>query len=85
MMSTSFVPRTLEVAEMVCMLDPQAIVLPDGALTKEAEVDRATFSALNIVGLNLAMLPSEAIHSLQDGVIVELQAREQHALNIINE
>jgi len=33
----------------------------------------------------LATLPSEAIHTLQDGLIVKLQAQEQCALNIISE
>ena len=66
-------------------MDPRAIALPDGALTTEAEADRATVSAIKQVGLKFAMLPSEALHTLQYGVITELQAREQRTLNVISE
>jgi len=31
------------------------------------------------------MLPREAIHTLHDGVMVETEAQEQWALNVINE
>jgi len=62
--STSFVLGTLEAAGMVCTLDPQAITLPNEELTMEAKVDKATVSTLKEVGLNLAMLPSEALHTL---------------------
>lgn len=61
------------------------IVLPDGALTIDNEVDRPTISALKGVGLNPAVLPREALHLLQDGVIAELRAREHHALQVITE
>ncbi len=61
---------------MVRTLDPQAIALLDGVLIAEAEADRATISALNRVGINFSTLPSEALHTLQDGVIVELRAWE---------
>lgn len=57
---------------MVNMLDPWAIALLGGALTTEAEADRAIVNALKKVGLNFVVLPSEALHTLQDGVIVEL-------------
>ena len=53
-----------------------AIVLPDGALTIENEVDKPTISALKGVGLNLETLPGEALHLLQDGVITELRVHE---------
>lgn len=70
---------------MVCTLDPQAIMLPDGAMTTKAEADRATISALKEVGLNLVALPSKALHTLQDDVITELRTREQSTLNVISE
>ena len=40
------------------------IVLPDGALTMENEVDKPTVSTLKGVGLNLAMLPGEVLYLL---------------------
>lgn len=60
-------------------------MLPDKALTTENEADRPAISALKGVGLNLAMLLGEALHLLQDGVIAELRAREQRALQVISE
>ena len=51
----------------------------------ETEPDKFTISALKGVGLNLAALPREALHLLQDGVIVELRAHEQQNLQVISE
>lgn len=70
---------------MVCPLDPRFIVLPDGALIVEVEDDRATVCALQKVSLDLATLPREALHTLHDGLITKLRAREQRALNVISE
>ena len=55
-------------------------VLPDGALIMENENDMPTVNALKRVALNLVALSRDALHLLQDGVIAELRAREQHAL-----
>ena len=79
------VPGTIEAAEMVRSLDPQAVVLLDRALTIEVEADKATVSGLKKVGLNLATLSSEVLYTLQDDVITKLWVREQRALNVINE
>jgi len=49
------------------------------------ETNKDIASTLKKVKLNLAMLPSEPLHTLQDGVIAELQAREQCMLNVISE
>jgi len=84
-MPTSWAPGTSEAAELVCSLDPWVAVQLDGALTIEVGADRVTISVFKKVGLNLATLPSEALHTLQDGVITELRAREQWTLNVINE
>lgn len=70
---------------MVHTLDRWAIMLPEGVLTIEIETNRPAVSTLKGVGLNLAALQSEALHNLQDGVIVELQAREQRTLQVIGE
>lgn len=48
-------------------------MLLNGALTAETEVDRETISTLKKVGLNMNVLLSEALHTLQDNVIVELR------------
>lgn len=78
-------PGTSEAAKLARSLDPRAIVLPDKALTTKVEVDKATMSAIKQVGLNLFVLPSEANHTLQDGVITKLHAKEKHTLNVISE
>jgi len=46
----------------------------------ETEDDWPTVNTLKGVGLNLVVLPSEALHLLQDCVIVELHDHEQCAL-----
>ena len=56
--------NTSNVVDMLHMKASNAIVLPDGALTMENEADRPTVSALKGVGLNLAVLPCEALHLL---------------------
>ena len=62
-----------------------AIVFPYGALTTENEAGRNTVNALKGVGLNLAALPGETLHLLQDGVITKLTTPEHHALQVISE
>jgi len=51
----------------------------------EADADKATVSTLKNIGLNLAMLPSEFLFSLQEGVTAEIRAREQHTLSLVSE
>jgi len=83
-MSTILAIGTSEVVKMLHTKVSSAIVLPDGALTTENEADRPTFNSLKGVGMNLVALPSEALHLLQDGVIVELRAHEHHTLHVIS-
>ena len=54
------------------------------ALTIEVEANKATINTLKKDGLNLAMLLSGALYSLQDSVLTELRAREQCVLNLIS-
>lgn len=61
------------------------IVLPDGALIAKNEADRPMVSSLKGTGLNMGVLPRETFYILQDGVIVELWARESHALQVMRE
>lgn len=85
MLSTSLAINTLEVADMPHMKDSNALVLLDEALTTKNEAHRPIFNALKGAGLNLAVLPHEALHTLQDGVIAELRAHEHRALQVISE
>ena len=76
---------TLEATSMLRGRDPQPIVLTDGALETETKADKPTVNLLKRVGINLAALPNEALYLFQNGMIAELQAREQHALQVISE
>ena len=70
---------------MLCTKASSVIVLSDGALTAENEDDRPTVRALKGVGLNLVVLPSEALHLLRDGVIAKLRICEHRTLKVISE
>lgn len=49
------------------------------------EADKAIVSAFRNVGLNLALVPSEFLHTLQVDVIEELKAQELCTLSMISE
>lgn len=83
--STNLTIVTSEATWMLHARDSRVIMLLEGALTTKIEADRLTVSTLKEVGLNLAVLPGEALHLLQDRVIVELRAREKNALQVISE
>lgn len=83
MTSTNLLLWTTQAIELVGSLDLWVVDLLDGALSMEEEADKAIVSALRNVGLNLATLPNEFLHTLQVGVIEEIKAREQHALSMI--
>lgn len=85
MVSTSHAIGTSEATEMLRTKVSSVIVLLDGALTTKNEANKPTVNTLKEVGLNLAAVPSEALHLLQDGVIVELRASEHCDLEVINE
>lgn len=65
---------TTQAIELVRSLDLRLVMLPDGALTAKAEANKATIISLRNVGLNLAALPNEFLHTLQVGVIEELKS-----------
>lgn len=85
MESTSLTIGTSEAIRMLHAKDSHVIVLLEGAMATENAVDRPTVSTLNGVGLNLAALPGEALHLLQDGVITDLRARKKCALHVMIE
>jgi len=68
----SLVLGTSKTAKVVHSLDPWAIVLLDEALTIEVEADRATVSALKNIGLNLALVPIEALQTPQAVLITKI-------------
>lgn len=55
------------------------LVLPEGAVLAEAEGDMRSW------GFNLAALLREALYQLQDGVSLELRAREGRTLQVLSE
>lgn len=59
---------------MVCTLDPWEIELSNGSMTIVVEANKATISTLKGIGVDLVALPSEALHTVQDGVITKLRA-----------
>lgn len=58
------------------------LVLLEGALVPPNEPDR---SALKGLSINLTALPHETLCVLQDGIMVELRARESRTLQVISE
>jgi len=84
-MSTSLVVDTLVAEEMLHARMTNTIVLPDGALITENEVDRPMVSNLKGIGLNVVMLPLEMLYILLDGVTIELRARESHTIQVMSE
>jgi len=80
LVSTRLKIGTSAAEEMLHTRVTNMIVLPDGALITAKEADRPTVNSLKGVGLNMATLPRETLYLLQDGVITELQARENRAL-----
>lgn len=65
-------------------MDLQVVTLRDGALSIEVATNKAIISTFKNMGLNLVVLPIELLHTLQAGVIAEINTREQRALSMIN-
>jgi len=61
------------------------IVLLEGALVTTNEADRPMVSALRGLGININALPRETLYVLQDGITIELQARESRAVQVLSE
>lgn len=61
------------------------IVLPEGVLAAETETDKAAVGRITGLGLNLAALPRDTLYQLQDGITVELRAREGRTIQVMNE
>lgn len=77
---TSLTVDTSSTEEMLCTRMTKKIVLLDGALVTENEVDRTMVSSLKFIGLNMDVLPRETLYILYDGVTAELCPRESRTL-----
>ena len=82
---TSLTIGTLAAEDMLRTRMNNMVLLPDGALTTENEVDMTMVSSLKGVGFNMVVLPWETLYLLQDGVIVEFRAKESCALQVMSE
>ena len=61
------------------------VVLLEGALVTQNEADRPTVSTLKGLNINMAALPRDTLYVLQDGITVELPARESCVLQVFSE
>lgn len=71
--------------QMLCTQIINTIVLLEGALVKTNEVDMPIISALKGIRINMATLPHETLYILQDGITVELRARESCTVQVLSE
>ena len=78
--STNLTVGTSAAEQMLCAQMTNTIVLLDGALVTENEADRPMDSELKGIRLNVVALPQETLYDLQDGITIELWARESHTL-----
>lgn len=66
-------------------LDLRVIPLPEGSLCAKADEENAQLRQIKDVGIYLAALPIQTLHTLHQEVSDELSSREKHALSIISE
>lgn len=83
-LSTSLAVGMVAAEKMLYTCMTNTIVLPEGALVTENEVDKPTISALKGVGINMVALPQETLYVLQDRVTAELRDREGRALQVLS-
>jgi len=57
----------------------------EGYLVSSNAMDQFSISMLKGLGLNLATLPRETLYLLQDGITIELWARESHVIQVLSE
>ena len=84
-LSTSLKVGMAAAEELLRTRMTNTIVLPEGALVTENEVDRPMVNVLKGVKINMVVLRRETLYVLQDGVIAELRAREVRALQVMRE
>lgn len=82
---TSLVVGTAAAEKMLCARTTNTIVLPEGALVTTNEANKPTISALKGIGINMVAILWEMLYVLQDGIIVELWARQSRALEVLSE
>lgn len=79
------VASTLAAGQLLHAKLANTIVLLEGAVTTKNEDDRAAVGKINGLGLNLAARSWDTLYQLQDDIIVELRAREGHAIQVLSE
>lgn len=84
-LSTSLAVGTSATKKMLSTKMTNTIVLLDGALIAKNEANMPMVNNLKGVKLNMFALPRETLCLLQDGVTIEIQARESHAIQVMSE
>lgn len=84
-LSTNIAVGTLAAEQMLRARMKNTIVFPEGALVPSNAMDQLSISMMKGLGLNLAALPWETLYQLQDGIKIELQARESQAIQVLSE
>lgn len=84
-LSTSLIVGTTATKHILRAQVANTIVLLEGEPMKINEADRPTISRLKGIRINMATLPWETLYIIQDGITVELQARESCVLQVLSE
>jgi len=66
-------------------MDLRIILLPKGSLQVDNQADHCTLEKIKDIGINMVVLPLQALHALHQGVSHEFQIKEQCALAILSE
>ena len=82
--ATYVVAGTSTIEKMLRASMANTIVLLEGVLEAENEIDRATVGRIKGLGLNLATLPRDTLYQLQDGIIVELRTKEGRVIQVMS-
>jgi len=83
-LSTHLVAGSLAAEKMLHTQMENTIVLLEGALIAVNETNRFAVNMIKCLRLNLATLSQETLYLLQDGIMVELHARESRAIQVLN-
>lgn len=79
-LSTNLTVSTTAAEQMLRTGVTNTIVLPEGTFVTTNEANRPTISAVKGIEINMVALPWETLYVLQDGITVELWAKDSSAL-----
>lgn len=82
---TSLNQASASVLDVEITLDLHTIQLPEGSLRGNLAKEQAHLLHMKNLSLNLAMLPIQTLHELNQGMSDELRIQEKRALLVINE